>query len=133
MAENPHRHYWLIAYPCRHGTYAEAILNQYNSFRSEPILNVSWTNLTRRFDQTSFILPSVVWIILILYNPFVDCLYFGLVQHSFISIHTHSFRFPFTWASAESRMPVGYLWACTMHAGIKDRDVANIAKMTDIT
>lgn len=28
---------------------------------------------------------------------------------------------------------IAYLWACTMHAGIKDRDVANIAKMTDIT
>ncbi len=101
-------HSWL---PCRHGTYAEAIVNQCNSFWSEPILNVSWTNLTRRFDQTSFILPIVVRIILILYNPFVDCLYFGLVQdsamHTFISVHTHSFRLSLIWASAEAIMPAG--------------------------
>ncbi len=32
---------WFTYHPCRHGTYAEAILNQSNSFRSEPILNLS--------------------------------------------------------------------------------------------
>ncbi len=76
---------WAL-YPCRHGTYAEAILKKCNSFRSEPILNVSWTNLARRFDQTYFILPIVVWIILIPYNSFFGCLYFGLVQDSFTDL-----------------------------------------------
>ncbi len=91
-------------FPCRHGTYTEAILNQCNSFRSEPILNVSWTNLTRRFDQTSFMLLIVVWIILVLYNPFVDCLYFGLVQDSF-SIHSHPYiPIHSDWASSEPQL-----------------------------
>ncbi len=39
--------------------------------------------------------------------PIFDCLHFELVQHSFIFVHTHSFRFPFTWASAESITPAG--------------------------
>ena len=52
----------FAAYPCRHGTYAEAILNQCNSFRSEPILNVSWTNLTRCFDQIIFHSKCTHWV-----------------------------------------------------------------------
>ncbi len=40
--------------PCGYGTYPEPILNQYDSFRSEPILNKSWTNLTGCPDQASF-------------------------------------------------------------------------------
>ena len=93
----------LVSNPCRHGTYAEAILNQCDSFRSEPILNVSWTNLTRHFDQTSFILPIVVWIILIswrgqwevfsnkfqvhLINPLGECVH--MVHSPILSEHCH--------------------------------------------
>ncbi len=42
---------FTICVPCRHSTIPEPILNQCDSFRSEPILNKSWTNLTIRFDQ----------------------------------------------------------------------------------
>ncbi len=72
---------WVV--PCRHGTISEPILNQCDSFRSEPILNESWTNLTRHCDQTSFLLPIVGRVILIRFNTFVDHLHLGLVQDWF--------------------------------------------------
>ncbi len=61
----------------------ERYLNQFwtNVIRSS--LNQSLTNLTRRFDQTSFLLPIVVRIILILLNTFVYRLHFELVQDWF--------------------------------------------------
>ncbi len=40
---------------CRHGTMSKPILNQYDLFRAEWILNESWTNLTDSFSHRSVI------------------------------------------------------------------------------
>ncbi len=57
-------------------------------------LNKSWPILIGCLDQTIFNLPLVVWIILILCNDFIIMFQIGseLIQHSFISVCTHSFR-----------------------------------------
>ena len=90
-------------------------LNQCDSFRSEPILNESWTNLSGCFNQTSFITPTVVWIILILYNHIVDCLQFGLVQDWF-SIHSYPYPFRINNACRAPR-GVSYLF-CTSDSAL---------------
>ena len=56
-------------------------------------LNRSWTNN-----------PESIWPVFILWDPFVYRVSFELVQHSFISVHTHAFRFPFSSTAPESMM-----------------------------
>ncbi len=62
----------------------------------KPILNVSWTNLTSCFDQTSFLLECV--------GDYPNSIFLNtipLVQDWFLSVHSHPFRFPFTWSDPE--------------------------------
>ncbi len=80
-------------------------------------LNQSWTNVIRSDLNQSWTNPEPIWLFwpgffyYILSQSlcwlFTFWISSGLVQHSFMSVRTQSFRFPFTWNPVEWMMPAG--------------------------